>query len=1456
MSNNPESEQNPDKIEQEQQPTLNLLEDDQKEPIEPSHWLPYLLGTFYGKVVDKGNIKPYKPDMLMRVPNDMIHQPSHELYGPKLRQMMKKSNLSLTLCTKLFLGYTIKALLIILVLKTVNLVFPLILKEFINWFQTQPNQPKGRPKATKSSLNMWEGLSYAIMIPSFMALLTLFSTKSTEMCNKLKLVTQNVIGSEVVLKVFRLHSRAASYLGYGKVAILINSDITKISEATQCFAGFLTQVYETLFCLYFIYKFVGFLCIFALILTSIFVYLQKTIFRRFLTFDTERRGLMDQRSRMVNEIVEGIKSLKFNALEKVMKTRIGEIRQKEVGLLWRMFESIGISLSISWSISPLTGFIIFTICRFFKTGIHIPTGTLFATLMYLNRLGHSLNALTIMLSTYYSSLSSFKRVDLALRLEEWKPEEIENLGFFYPNSDCFDGSEKGSKVGDASNGFLNYSVAVNQVKNEFSILRNSKKRRSGRVLRGGIIAENFSASWDDYRIKNQLVELSQLIKQKEKKKTKKGGVEGASEDRNQRNQRRRMGDEGRVDAEDGRELKTVKIGSEQEGWSTVPEINMEGTEKVILRDIDFVIEPKEFVVVIGKIGSGKSSLLRAITKDLKTQNGRLASNGSIAFVPQQAFLVNDTLRNNILFGKPFFEKKYKNVLKICQLRADLEILPCGDQTEIGERGINLSGGQKQRISLARAVYSDSDIYLIDDCLSALDAGVGKAVLDKVLLGHLKGKTVVMASQHTHFLDKADKIILMDQGSIALMGRHSEVKITQEYTNFVLEKHQQEKLKNEKEQKNEKKSKKRGQKSRQTTSEPSAQDTKTLELGGKLTTEEKRSVGIVDPLVLIFYAKSGGLLLYNTIVTLFILSASLLASVDWWAGKWFNNDFELTELQYLLIYFTLILLFVILSTAKSTLFGKFASNASKSMFRRLIWKILRKPLSFFDTTPSGVIINRAVDDMETGDLSFPKQLYTFFDFLFVIVTTYVLVVLICPFMVVVIAVCVLINCVTFFRYLRASTELKRIFRLSRSPVLSRVSEMVNGMTSIRLYNYQHVLKAKWEREHNLGISAQMHEFYCIIWVSIYNFMSIALIALILSLSIVYRKKIGRLSSDVAVETALVMQYVLAMTSFSVKLFSTLGALMTDACMIERLKEYCEMKGFEAEFELQSDHLIAGNWPQTGSVEIENLSVRYREGLPLVIKNFSLEVSGGSKVAVLGRTGSGKSTLMLTFMRILELSKDDQNQTGRICIDGVDISDLGLHKLRSTLSIIPQDPFLLEGTLRFNLDQLGVIPDAEMLALLQKINFMSNLQPQSSNLPREIAISAQNGNFQKKPKNDFRGILDYQIEPKGRNLSVGQRQMVCIARALLNKSKILLMDEATASIDKKLDRFIQEVLINDFKDCTVITIAHRIETILSYDQVVVMRDGRKVEQGTPRELYAAGGEFFGMVVESGLDFGAFL
>lgn len=491
------------------------------------------------------------------------------------------------------------------------------------------------------------------------------------------------------------------------------------------------------------------------------------------------------------------------------------------------------------------------------------------------------------------------------------------------------------------------------------------------------------------------------------------------------------------------------------------------------------------------------------------------------------------------------------------------------------------------------------------------------------------------------------------------------------------------------------------------------------------------------------------------------------------------------------------------------------------------------MSFFDTTSSGVIQNRCTDDVEIVDNKLTQDLTTFLELLFQFLGAAILAIISSPLVLIAITPTLIYFGFLTHKYLLTSTELRRLSRISLSPLLTTLSELMNGATTIRVYGYKEAILAKWEESHNRNLSVQLHELYADKWFQVVIDLTTTALVFFIALFLVLGHffRFNLLSNAEAI--GVILSSVINVTTLGSLFACILGFVANQLSAVERIKIWAEEENFEADFTKKIDEEYA-DWPKFGKIEFKRVKVRYREGLDLVLKGVSFEAEACQKVGIVGRTGSGKSTMILCLLRILELDK------GSIKIDGIDISELGLHKLRESLTLIPQEPYLMEGTLRSNVDPLQICSDSKIRQILQKVSFWESI--------KNPEIVEGTKNFKKNKE----GNLDMFIESKGANLSLGQRQLVCIARALLKKPKVLLMDEATASIDKKTDEIVQKLIKTELKEATVVTIAHRLNTIIQYDKLVVLRKGRKIEEGSPLSLLQDGGSFCQMVEEEGEEF----
>ncbi|KAM6963812.1 ATP-binding cassette sub-family C member 3 isoform 2-T2 [Tautogolabrus adspersus] len=884
----------------------------------------------------------------------------------------------------------------------------------------------------------------------------------------------------------------------------------------------------------------------------------------------------------------------------------------------------------------------------------------------------------------------------------------------------------------------------------------------------------------------------------------------------------------------------------------------------VLHNINMMVPQGSLLAVVGHVGCGKSSLVSALLGEMEKLEGEVSIRGSVAYVPQQAWIQNATLRDNILFGRPFDDQKYCCVMNACALTPDLEVLPGGDMTEIGEKGINLSGGQRQRVSLARALYSDADVYLLDDPLSAVDAHVAKHIFDNLIgpEGCLKGKTRILVTHGITFLPQVDNIMVMVDGRVSEMGSYQELlqqngAFAEFLRNYALEDIVEEDVATEdlmEEEElfpedalsnhtdmvdnepviNEAKRKFIRQISvisadgenprcRSVRRQPCSQR-KQCELqekkkphdGEKLIQAETSETGRVKSKVYLEYAKAVGPLLSVFICFLYCCQSGAAIGANVWLSEW-TNDAARNQTQENIrlrvgVYAALGIAQGILVMISSFTLAMGNIGAARKLHYNLLDNKFHTPQSFFDTTPIGRIINRFSKDIYIIDEALPATVLMLLGTVFVSISTMIVIVSSTPIFAVVIAPLTFIYVFVQRFYVATSRQLKRMESVSRSPIYSHFSETVTGSSVIRAYGRH----SAFVLMSDMKVDDNQKSYYPGIvsnrWLGVRIEFIGNCIVLFAALFAVTGKEnlnpgIVGLSVSYALQVTMSLNWMVRMCS----------DLENNIVAVERVKEYSETKT-EAPWEVE-DKKPPPEWPQKGNVEFQDYSVRYREGLDLVLKKLTLNVKGGEKIGIVGRTGAGKSSMTLCLFRLLEAAG------GEITIDEVKISEIGLHDLRSKLTIIPQEPVLFSGTLRMNLDPFEKYGDEEVWKALEH----SHLHKFVSNQPAKLELECAEG---------------------GENLSVGQRQLVCLARALLRKTRILILDEATAAIDLETDDLIQSTIRTQFEDCTVFTIAHRLNTIMDYTRVLVLDKGQIAEFDTPTNLISKRGIFYGMAKDAGL------
>ncbi|KAH8366457.1 hypothetical protein KR084_009619 [Drosophila pseudotakahashii] len=860
----------------------------------------------------------------------------------------------------------------------------------------------------------------------------------------------------------------------------------------------------------------------------------------------------------------------------------------------------------------------------------------------------------------------------------------------------------------------------------------------------------------------------------------------------------------------------VELQSFQARW------NQEHTEPV-LDNINISLKPPQLVAVIGPVGSGKSSLIQAILGELPGESGKLRVKGTISYASQEPWLFNASVRDNILFGLPMDKHRYRSVIKKCALERDFELLQ-GDRTFVGERGASLSGGQRARISLARAVYRQADTYLLDDPLSAVDTHVGRHLFEECMRGYLRHKLVILVTHQLQFLEHADLILIMDKGKITAVGTYEEMlKSGQDFAKLLAKETQEEKENSDQEQgkaagdaKVDKSNYSR-QSSRLSRTSVSSMDSATDSVleDERQPVQEARSKGKIglDMYGKYFSAGSGWFLVI--LVAFFCLATQILASGgDYFVSYWVKNNDSSSSMD-IYIFSGINVALVIFALLRTILFFSMAMHSSTQLHNTMFQGVSRTALYFFHANPSGRILNRFAMDLGQVDEILPAVML---DCIQIFLTITGIIAVLCitnPWY--------LVNTMTMFLafhflrkfYLSTSRDVKRLEAVARSPMYSHFSATLNGLPTIRAMGAQELLTRQYDNYQDLHSSG----YYTFLSTNraFGYYLDLFCVAYVISVTIM---SYFNPPLDNPGQIGLAITQAMSMTGTVQWGMRQSAELENSMTSVERVLEYRNLES-EGEFESPEDKKPPKNWPQAGEIKADELSLRYNPDpkADQVLKSLDFVIQPREKIGIVGRTGAGKSSLISALFR---LSYND----GSMVIDGRDTAGIGLHDLRSKISIIPQEPVLFSGTMRYNLDPFEQYPDDKLWEALEEVH----LKEEVSELPKG---------------------LESLIAEGGANYSVGQRQLVCLARAILRENRILVMDEATANVDPQTDALIQSTIRRKFMDCTVLTIAHRLNTIIDSDKVMVLDAGNLVEFGSPYELLTQSWSkiFYGMVLQTG-------
>ncbi|KAF5310093.1 hypothetical protein D9619_010353 [Psilocybe cf. subviscida] len=1246
---------------------------------------------------------------------------------------------------------------------TLKTTTPLLNKVILNWLSASYiySRVSDEDRATlglskPKGIGYGVGLAIALFVMQEAASLMTNHYMQTSMATGLSVRT-GIIGS-VARKSLRLSGRGRVDHSTGQITTMISTDATRLDRFSVFSHNLWVSPIQLAIGIGLLLGNLGYSALVGLGVLILGFPIQVILVRVMFTQRKKGVALTDKRVRLTTEVLQGIRLIKFYAWEEFYSYQVGQLRGREIKTIRKSAVARSMLIAVVTFIPILASILSFI--TYALSGHELNVGIIFSSLQLFNIIRAPLIFFPFVFAALTDALVALGRIGKFLTSED--------LAEPYPiNSE--------SPVAVRAQGDFVWETVAKPAEvggGKFSGRGGpppgGKGSGPGKASKKGALDKDKNAGG----------------KESQKKWWKKS---------------------------EGKDKATVLPSSSADVTEKEPEKASEKAEDkpFELRDLDITVPHGAFIGIVGRVGSGKSSVLQALIGEMRRTKGEVTFGGKVAYAPQTPWIRNATLRENILFGQPDKEEKFREVVRACSLEHDLEVLPNGELTEIGEKGINLSGGQKARVSLARAAYSDSDIVLLDDPLSAVDAYVGKSILDNCLLsGPLANKTRILVTHALHVIDKTDYIYVMDNGIIVEQGtyeslmRESEIfsRLMDEYGNLEVDTPDEGG-----------KSKKRKDKE---ASDDGIEDNGPKKGNTALMSTEERETGAVTWSVYKQYLRfAGGVVWAPIILLLLTLAQAAQVGNNLFLGFWTEKSIHgFRQGDYMAVYAALGVAQAVFQFFLSFSFAIASLVASLNLFKTALSTVLRSPTSFFDTTPLGRILSRLSKDQDTLDTELSMTLMQACHFLSTfssVIGTIGLVFYTFPYLGIIFLPMTFLYLFVASYYRRSSVETKRLDSLMRSILYGSFSETLTGLATIRAYRNQE--RSIKDAEH--GLDMENRAYYMTIAIQRWLAVRLDLFGNILIFGIGLFAAGFRHSVSPA-KIGVVLSYTLSITQIFSEMVSQFAQNEQNMNAVERVLHYTEL---EPEGASKTPNDPPAEWPPKGGISFKNVELAYRPGLPLVLKDISFDVHPGEKIGIVGRTGAGKSSLLQALFRTVEL------QGGHVTIDDIDISKIGLDVLRGRLALVPQDGTLFLGTLRENIDPLGLRTDAELISALQRAWL----------LPKNGAVDSV-------AENKF--SLDSVVGDEGANFSAGEKQLLALCRALVKNSKIIVLDEATSNVDVETDAKLQRTIQVEFAQSTLLCIAHRLNTIAYYDRVIVMDEGKIAEFDTVLNLFDTNDSIF--------------